>query len=473
MTLTRESLEALDKDTLIELVLQLAARLSQQEARISALEAQLKTNSKNSSKPPSSDPPFQRLAPKPKSTKKSGAQPGHQGHGLSRVAAPDQVQEHLPRECAHCGCWLENQPATPAGSWQVFDLPQDIKIEVVEHRRYARRCPWCDKENQAALPSWLCESTPCQWGVRCRALSVYLSVYLMEQHMRASAHSHLPFGRTQALFRDLLGAAPSQGTLLNWLEEAYRGLEPVESAIAEALVESERVGADETPARGAGWLHCLVSEHFTWYGCHKKRGREAMESFGLLPRLGGLLMSDALSSYAIYGGFRSLCCAHLLRELVAVAERGHRWAEQMIRLLLCAKEQVEALGTPLPRSCLQATWRRFGKIVALGWRECGSLAVEKSRALLSRLEVHRDAYLRFATTAGAWFDNNISERALRMMKLHVKVSGCFRSEQGCRILCRVRGYLSTMAKQGQPLLCALRSVFEGEPCLPPLLQQAN
>jgi transposase len=232
MTLTRQSLEALDKDTLIDLVLQLAGRLAEQETRISALEAQLKTNSKNSSKPPSSDPPFPSLAPKLKSGKKSGGQPGHKGHGLSRVAAPDHVQEHLPRECTQCGCWLENEPATPAGSWQVFDLPQDIKIKVVEHRRFVRRCPWCDKESWGALPSWLSESTPCQWGVHCRALSVYL---IQQQH--------LPFGRTQALFSDLFGAAPSQGTLFHWLEEAYTRLEAVESAIAEALVDGERVGA--------------------------------------------------------------------------------------------------------------------------------------------------------------------------------------------------------------------------------------
>ena len=462
MTLTRESLESLEKGTLIDLVLQLAGRVTEQEARIGALEAQLKTNSKNSSKPPSSDPPFQTLAAKPKISKKSGGQPEHQGHGLSRVSAPDDLQEHLPFQCTHCGCSLEQEPATPAGSWQVFDLPADIKIEVVEHRRYARRCPWCDKENWAELPSWLSQNTPCQWGVRCRALSVYL----MQQQ-------HLPFERTQALFTDLFGAAPSEGTLYHWLQEAYARLEPVETAIAEALVESERVGADETPARGAGWLHCLVSERFTWYGCHKKRGREAMESFSLLPRYGGLLMSDALSSYAIYGGERALCCAHLLRELVAVSEGGHRWAQQMITLLLCVKEQVEALGAPLARSCLRVIYRRFGKIVALGRRESRAWPVEKSGALLSRLEQHRDAYLRFATTAGAWFDNNLSERALRMMKLHVKVSGCFRSEQGCRILCRVRGYLSTLAKQGQPLLTALRSVFEGDPRLPPLLQQPN
>jgi hypothetical protein len=253
----------------------------------------------------------------------------------------------------------------------------------------------------------------------------------------------------------------------------YEALEPVEAAIAKALVQSRQVGADETPARGAGWLHCLVSEHFTWYGSHPQRGREAIESFGLLPGFGGLLMSDCLSSYTIYGSERSLCGAHLLRDLVAVREWGHRWAEQMITLLLRVKGQVQATGAPLAGSTLQAIYRWFGRVLALGRRENAARSVPKSWALLSRLELYRAPYLRFATTKGAWFDNNISERALRMMKLHLKVSGCFRSLLGCRMLCRVRGYLSTMHKQGQPLLAALLSVMEGRPMLPPQLQHAN
>jgi transposase len=303
--------------------------------------------------------------------------------------------------------------------------------------------------------------TPCQFGPGCRALGVYL---IQQQH--------LPYERAQAIFADLFETAPSEGTLFNWLREAAATLVPVESAIGEALVHSAQAGADETPARGAGWLHTLVNEQFTWYGCHKKRGREAMAALGLLPRFSGLLMSDCLSSYTIYGGRRSLCNAHLLRDLAAVSELSggkHRWAAQMRGLLLSVKARVESAGAPLARSALRALWRRFGKIVALGFRENAARIVDKSWSLLSRLEVYRDEYLRFATIAGAWFDNNLSERALRMMKLHVKVSGCFRSTLGSQILCRVRGYLSTMQKQGQPLFAALRSVMERDPILPPLL----
>ena len=247
----------------------------------------------------------------------------------------------------------------------------------------------------------------------------------------------------------------------------------MERAIAEAVVASPLLGADETPMRGIGWIHVLGTEFWTWYGAHQKRGREAMEFFGLLPRYVGVLMSDCLSSYDIYGAVRALCNAHLLRELRAVEEAGHCWAASMARLLVSVKEQVASSGAPLAHSSLWSVLGWFGRCLSQAERENEAAFVEKSSRLLCRLRARRDEYLRFATMAGVWFDNNVSERALRMVKVHQKVSGCFRSFLGGQILCRVRGYLSTMQKQGQPLFSALVSVMEGKPALPPLLQVAN
>jgi transposase len=462
--LTREQLSVLDKEALIEIVVEQSARLVTLETRILELEARLGKNSKNSSKPPSSDPPFVPPAAKPKSDKKSGGQPGHPGKGLSKVQTPDRVVLHLPDSCQHCGQDLSRQLSEPAGSWQVFDLPADLKLVVTEHQRKSKRCPGCDQQSLGTMPAWLSETTPCQYGPRCRALGVYL----MQQQ-------HLPFERTQALFEDLLGSAPSEGTLFNWQKQSYEVLASVEAAVAEALVHSPRVGADETPVKGIGWMHVLCNENWTWYGAHEKRGREAMEHFGLLPRYQGSLMSDCLSSYDIYGDAqeRSLCNSHLLRELRSVEEAGHSWAASMARLLICVKDEVESTGAPLARSRLGSVYGWFGRCLSAGERENEVAPLVESRRLLARLRARRDEYLRFATAADAWFDNNISERALRMVKLHQKISGCFRSSLGGAILCRVRGYLSTMAKQGQALFSALVSVMEKRPILPPLLQSPN
>ena len=285
------------------------------ESRLRDLEARLGKNSKNSSKPPSSDPPFKHLTPPSLKAdgdqKQSGGQPGHVGQGLKKVAAPDRVERHIPDSCVDCGHCLAEVSPTPSGCWQVFDLPVQRKIEVTEHRRFSRCCPHCRKESKGALPAWLSETTPCQWGPGCRTLGVYL----MEQQ-------HLPFERTQSLFNDLFGVAPSEGTLFHWLKDAHKRLEPIEAAIAAELIKAPMLGADETTAKGIGWLHTLVNEEYTWYGCDAKRGREAMDKFGLLAKFRGLLMTDCLSSYSIYGGKRALCNAHLLRELTGVYQWG-------------------------------------------------------------------------------------------------------------------------------------------------------
>lgn len=66
----------------------------------------------------------------------------------------------------------------------------------------------------------------------------------------------------------------------------------------------------------------------------------------------------------------------------------------------------------------------------------------------------RDEVLRFMDDLTVWFDNNGSERNLRMIKLQQKVSGCFRTEGGARDFCRARSYLSTVRKWGHP--CSTR-----------------
>ncbi|MDR1948095.1 MAG: transposase, partial [Spirochaetaceae bacterium] len=91
----------------------------------------------------------------------------------------------------------------------------------------------------------------------------------------------------------------------------------------------------------------------------------------------------------------------------------------------------------------------------------GRTAKTKGRNLLERLRDYADDVLRFMTDKDIPFTNNLAERDLRMMKVQQKISGCFRSWEGAKAYCRIRGYLSTCGKQGVSSADALTMLFAG------------
>ncbi|MGW2939173.1 DUF6444 domain-containing protein [Streptomyces sp. NPDC001156] len=143
------------------------------EAEVMDLRARLNQNSANSSKPPSSDG----LAkPAPKSLRgKSGCGPGRPkgqpGITLRQVEAPDETITHRPDSCGGCGADLQDAPEVGTERRQVFDLPEEIRLEVIEHRLVSVRCA-CGKKVRATAPDGV--GAPVQYGPRLAAAGVYL-----------------------------------------------------------------------------------------------------------------------------------------------------------------------------------------------------------------------------------------------------------------------------------------------------------
>jgi len=136
-------------EQLAELVVEQAATIRRLDVRVSELEGEvaelkrrLSANSRNSSRPPSSDGLSKRPATKSlrrPSGRKPGGQPGHEGGTLAAVADPDDVVRHPPSCCSGCGAGLEGAPVEGCERRQVFELPE-IRLHVTEHVVEARRC---------------------------------------------------------------------------------------------------------------------------------------------------------------------------------------------------------------------------------------------------------------------------------------------------------------------------------------------
>jgi len=442
--------------------------------KVRELENQLAQNSRNSSKPPSSDPST-RPTPKSlrgKSGKKVGGQPGHAGATLEMVANPDQRVWHLPQECQQCGAGLSEVPGKLWEKRQVFELPE-LKLSVTEHCNCAKVCPECGEVTSATLPEYISQKV--QYGPAFKALGVYLVNYQL-----------LPYTRSCEFLSELFSCSVSEATLYRAGQECYEALAPVEEQIKMALKTEKVIGNDETGLKIAAkgwWLHVASSLKLTYYAVHQKRGKVAQLECGILNDYQGISVHDGLGSYQSHPCQHALCNAHHLRELTFIFEElKQNWAGQMIEQLLAIKgavDQAKAEGQAgLTQEQLVQFEAAYHKILLVGLavnpppepsglkRGPGAKKQSKAKNLLDRLHKYSEQVLRFMHNFGVPFDNNQSERDLRMMKVQQKVSGGFRCEAGARIFCRLRSYISTMRKQGQPILFAVAKIFLGQPIAP-------
>jgi transposase len=456
----------------------LRAQIQELVAHNQQLQARLAKDSHNSSKPPSSDPLGRRRprSQRRKSGKKPGGQLGHRGETLRLVATPDEVVEHRPAVCTGCQTPLDQMASVVlCERRQVRDLPV-VRLVVREHRVVHVRCPTCEQISVGSFPAEA--SSRAQYGSRLRALAVYL----LEQQL-------IPYARVRDLFADVLGAPVSLGTLVRWVRQGAETLQPVEEAIKAALVRAPVLHSDETGVRRAGqlaWAHVASTKWLTHYAIHSKRGSEATEAIGILPGYHGVSVHDGWKPYWRYTQCRhALCNIHHLRELTFLEEEYHQaWAKDLKTHLLKMKTAVEQARTRGEQR-LSAAERlpfiaRYEELLAAGLAanpppvaerppgQRGRLKQSPARNLLERLWLEQHEVLAFLDDFTVPFDNNQAEQDLRMLKVQQKIAGSFRADAGSAAFARIRGYLSSMRKQGVALLAALQTVFTGQPLYPAL-----
>jgi transposase len=472
-SLKREQLEALDKESLIALILEMSQQMAQMSERIQSLEDQIAKNSNNSGKPPSSDGLKKKPAPRSlraKGQRKSGGQPGHEGHTLEMTDHPDHVIYHGVESCPHCKADLATVAVSGVEKRQVFDVPP-LHLEVTEHQAEVKCCRGCGQMVKGLFP--LEVTQPVQYGARLKAQAVYLNNYQL-----------LPLARICELFGDFYSHIPSQAFILTANRRLESHIEPTLQAIQSGLIAGELIHCDESGLRVEGklnWLHVTATSTLTYYAVHPKRGQEAMCAIGLLPTYKGRVMHDAWASYFTFDNCQhALCNAHHLRELLFVTEQYQQaWAGKMFQVLLDMKAEVaqttEAMTLPPQR--IAHYEQCYDDLLQQGFaanpppqtpppHKRGRKKQSPPKNLLDRLAKYKTETLAFTSDFCVPFDNNLAERDVRMIKVKQKISGTFRTRDGAETFCAIRSYISTARKQGENVLQALYDAFAGQPFIP-------
>lgn len=420
-------------------------RLEKLERENLDLKSRLNQNSRNSSKPPSSDPPSTPLRlPKPPTGRSPGGQPGHEGSTFKLVPVEevDRVVAVKPERCLDCGHRLSGIDPDPKRH-QVTEIPP-VKPVIIEYLLHRLICPNCSGATRAELPP----GVPAKMiGPALQALIGYFSGRL-----------HLSKRAVQEALEDLFGVSLSLGSVSAAEQEVSRALvAPVQEA-HQYVQNQPSLGADETgwtQRRGRAWLWTAVTTWVTVFQIHLHRG--ANEARILLGAFRGILSTDRWNAYNGYPlRRRQICWAHLIRDFVGFTERGPK-AARIGEPLLIEVDKMFALwkrvrdGT-LKRSSFKVYMtpirHAVESLLQKGTR-CGEPKTEGMCEMMLKLA---PALWTFVRVEGIDPTNNASERAIRPAVLYRK--GCFgtHSAEGSRFVERILTVVTTLRQQGRNVL---------------------
>ncbi len=352
-------------------------------------------------------------APRPRSLRKRsgrkpGGQDGHKGTTLAQVARPDREVRHEPGCCGRCGAGLAGRPVTGVDRHQVSGL-EPVRTEVTGHQLIERQCGCGHRTKGAAPPG---AEAPVQYGPRTAAIIVYLH-----------AGQFLTKQRTALALGELSGIPCSSGTVAALTARAAGRLDAFPEHVRGQIAASEVAGSGETGFRAEGrlaWVHCARTGRYTLLMARPRRGRQAIEAMGILPRFAGVAVHDAWAPYDTYTApGHQPCCAHALRELQAATDaapqgqwcRATQAAEALTRMQQLISEAISQGRHAADPAALAAQVRLLRSAALTGAAQtaarCGPL-MKKHNALARRLPGRQDDYLRFTTDFRAPPDNDLA-----------------------------------------------------------------
>lgn len=365
---------------------------------------------------------------------------------------PDEIIEHKPHYCNHCGKDLTGIVSKEAMRRQVVDIPPIIP-QYIEHRIFSCECS-CGHITESSFPIGV--NAPISYGSNIESVIAYL-------HTR----QYLPFDRMREYFSDVCNLSISTGAISDILKRfSEKSLSSYE-VIAGKVKNSFVIGGDETGAKvngKRGWFWTWQSKMATFITFSNNRGKNTID--GCFPDgfPKSIFVHDCWKSHFDTIATRhQLCTSHLLRELKYFEERYKSlWATKFKQLLLDALKLKESLA---PTDYLQPISKRVDFENSLG-RLLVSVIPENMKEVITfqkRMIKYRNYIFTFLYFQDVPPDNNASERAIRNIKVKQKVSGQFKTANGAQTYAIIRSITDTCIKNKQNILAAFKTIANLQP----------
>ncbi|MEW5856382.1 MAG: IS66 family transposase [Cyanobacteriota bacterium] len=430
-----ESYCQLSKEELVDIIIEqasvtreLQATIKELKQEIERLRVSLHLDSKNSSKPPSSDlrkkPEHKKFENESESSspkRKPGGQPGHQGKTRKGFGRVDRFEILRPEFCADCGNTTFLSEPVKIETQQVAQLVSR-PIQIVEYHRHTCRCQHCGELKTA---QWSPEMIPGQdLGVRLQAFLGWINNY-----------GHLPYEKQQEMLWELGQLEIGVGTLVATNERVEQAIEPSICELSDWVRQTQpNVHVDETPWSVKGlkeWLWVIANSDFCLFQAADTRSRAELEGI-LGTEYQGVLSSD---DYSVYNGYQvaeqQKCLAHLRRHFLKLVKlpglNNQAIGEVFVSLIDEAFKNYRLFQVSLDNFAYSNWANQFkSKVQSVANDWIGKAGGEAGK-LLRSLQNKFHQWWYFLDHPEVPPDNNLAERALRLAVTKRKVSGGSRS----------------------------------------------
>lgn len=434
------------EDVVVALLMAQAEQIAVLRGEVDELKRRVGQSSRNSSRPPSSDPPGAAKRKQRKgSGRKPGGQPGHEGHRRAMVEKPDRTLSYRPSCCAGCGADLAG--VADDGDPFVHQVSEllEVLVRVVEHRRARVCCPGCGRVTLAELPVGVTDGA---FGPKMEAtITTLAGVYRLSRE------------QARQLVVEIFKAQASKGGIDNVIMRASAILADPWQELQDAIRQAEVVHADETSWRvgsAKAWLWVAACSLYACYRIDPSRSQRAAKDL-LGEDFGGFLISDRYAGYHFLDVLQQqLCLAHVTRQLVEVSERAGAPGRLGANLVKAAREIFvvhraylqDEHDLPWLADELAPLREHMQTLLEQGARG----RHEKTANFCAGLLEEYDALWLFSEMPGIDPTNNAAQRALRHGVILRKINGGTKSEQGNRFIERVLSVRETCRLQHRSAL---------------------